>query len=492
MGFKKAKMETDHDIISSDALAPGSKLLTGQYEIVNYLSSGGFGITYLAKDSLNRTVVIKECFPGAFCTRSEGRVHARSRNHTQDFRSIVDLFIREAHALSRLDHPSVVGVHQVFEDNDTAYMALDLVDGKDLLDIIESGAPKLTPTQVRQLALDLLDAIGHVHAQDLLHRDISPDNILLDSKGRPVLIDFGAAREEASRKSRVLSAVLVVKDGYSPQEFYVAGSQQMPSSDLYALAATLYHLIAGEAPPNSQARLAALASKQPDLYVPLVGRFPDYDEALLSAIDTSMNIIPANRIQSADDWILAIDHTKRAEIARARAQSDESIDEKVTELVKSVNSHPIFTQKPAPAEPSEKRAPDAVSKRAKAKPVEDLSYVPVASIAEAQRQKEAIEQAPRETPYLRVKSKAIEAAKAAKEAQLERQKEHRKARIPRLSRLATVPVVFCAYFFYGQTALQFDGVKALTVQPISNIELDLGFMAGEPSKPEVRVRRGTN
>ncbi|MGZ2257332.1 serine/threonine protein kinase [Roseobacter sp. A03A-229] len=321
---------------NTEALAPGSQLLSGQYEIIRYLSSGGFGITYLAKDSLNRTVVIKECFPEAFCSRVKKTVRARTRNYIDDFKSIVALFIREAHALSRLDHESVVGVHQVFEDNETAYMALDLVDGKDLLDIIESGSPSMSSAQVRKLTLSLLDAISHVHGQDLLHRDISPDNILVDKTGHPVLIDFGAAREEASRKSRVLSAVLVVKDGYSPQEFYVAGSQQYPCSDLYALAASLSHLISGEAPPNSQARLAALASSQPDLYQPLLGRFPAYDDAFLAAIDKAMSIVPADRVQSAEEWVLMIDHSKRAELARARARDDETINLTVSNLIQSM------------------------------------------------------------------------------------------------------------------------------------------------------------
>ncbi|WP_298917275.1 serine/threonine-protein kinase [uncultured Roseobacter sp.] len=342
------------DDANSEALAPGSQLLSGQYEIIRYLSSGGFGITYLAKDSLNRTVVIKECFPEAFCSRVNKTVRARTRNYVDDFRSIVALFIREAHALSRLDHSSVVGVHQVFEYNETAYMALDLIDGKDLLEIIESGEPKLSPAQVRSLTLQLLEAIGHVHSQDLLHRDISPDNILVDKTGRPVLIDFGAAREEASRKSRVLSAVLVVKDGYSPQEFYVAGSQQYPCSDLYALAASLSHLITGQAPPNSQARLAALASNQPDLYEPLQGRFPEYDDAFLGAIDMAMNIVPAERIQSAEDWILMIDHSKRVEIARAKAQDDANIDLTVSNLIKTVSADFEGTgEKPAAAQKKE-------------------------------------------------------------------------------------------------------------------------------------------
>ena len=322
----------------SEALAPGSTLLGGQFTIQRYLSSGGFGITYLATDSLNRTVVIKECYPEAFCARVNKSVRARTSSYQSDFESIVSLFVREARSLAKLNHSGVVGVHQVFEDNETAYMALDLVEGCDLLTIIEEDDRSLTPSQVVAMTLDLLDAVDHVHSQDLLHRDISPDNILVDLSGRPVLIDFGAAREEASRKSRVLSSVLVVKDGYSPQEFYLAGSQQFPCSDLYALAATLSHLISGEAPPNSQARLAALASSQPDLYTPLCGRFPEYDDCFLSAIDKAMSIVPAKRLQSAKDWAALIDPSRRTDQAAETTSIDAAIEKTITSLVQTANS----------------------------------------------------------------------------------------------------------------------------------------------------------
>ncbi|QJF51741.1 serine/threonine-protein kinase [Roseobacter ponti] len=468
------------DDIYSEALPPGSKLLSGQYEILQYLSSGGFGITYLARDSLNRTVVIKECFPEAFCSRVNKTVRARTRNYSDDFKSIVALFIREAHALSRLDHSSVVGVHQVFEDNETAYMALDLVDGRDLLDLIENDTVSFSPGEVYRMALALLDAIGHVHAQDLLHRDISPDNILVDKSGRPVLIDFGAAREEASRKSRVLSQVLVVKDGYSPQEFYVAGSQQSPSSDLYALAATLSHLISGQAPPNSQARLAALAGNQPDLYEPLRGRFPDYEDAFLAAIDKAMNIVPAARIQSAEEWTLMIDHSKRAERARARAMDDKTIDLTVMNLVKSVNrdlqetATGVADAAPATAQPRDstptrdKPAPKAV--------VEDLTWS-----ADEYDGFADDEPAPRETPYARIVA-----------ATQRMRQEPKRRKLPfRISmrRMTTVPVIFFAYFFYGQTALKYEQVQAATVDPI--VRLGEEFRTwNEPDKANVEISRG--
>ncbi|WP_375254284.1 serine/threonine protein kinase [Yoonia sp.] len=290
-----------------DELKPGTKLMHGQYTIENFLNAGGFGITYLARDSLDRKVVIKECFPGAFCRRSRYVVQARSRAHQNELKSIVRLFVQEARSLAKLDHPNIVGVHQVFEDNDTAYMALDFVEGRDLLDTIEDVNHGLTPVQIKSILKEVLGAVGFIHDQSILHRDISPDNILIDKELHPVLIDFGAAREEATKQSRVLSALRVVKDGYSPQEFYIAGSEQGPSSDLYALAASFYHLIVGEVPPNSQARLAAIASGETDPYAPVTGRFPEYDENFLAAIDKALAVLPKDRIQSAKEWVKMMD-----------------------------------------------------------------------------------------------------------------------------------------------------------------------------------------
>ena len=290
-----------------DELKPGTKLMHGQYTIESFLNAGGFGITYLARDSLDRKVVIKECFPGAFCRRSRFIVQARSRAHQNELKSIVRLFVQEARSLSKLDHPNIVGVHQVFEDNDTAYMALDFVEGRDLLDTIEDPNHGLSPAQIKTILKEVLGAVGFIHDKGMLHRDISPDNILINKDFHPVLIDFGAAREEATKQSRVLSALRVVKDGYSPQEFYISGSDQSPSSDLYALAASFHHLITGDVPPNSQARLAAIASGDADPYKAISGRCPDYDDNFLGAMDQALAVLPKDRVQSAKAWIQMMD-----------------------------------------------------------------------------------------------------------------------------------------------------------------------------------------
>ena len=306
-----AKLKEDIEGIEdsfADELEPGSELMHGQYKIENFLNAGGFGITYSARDSLDRRVVIKECFPGAFCRRSTALVTARSRAHQSELASIVRLFVQEARSLAKLNHPNIVGVHQVFEENNTAYMALDFIEGRDLLAIIEEeGKEALPPENIERILRKVLDAVGFIHDQGILHRDISPDNILVNDEGEPVLIDFGAAREEATKQSRVLSALRVVKDGYSPQEFYIAGSEQGPYSDLYALGATFYHLITGELPPNSQARLSAVASGETDPYQHLAGRFPQYNNLMLKSIDQALAILPKDRISSAAAWVDLMD-----------------------------------------------------------------------------------------------------------------------------------------------------------------------------------------
>ncbi|MGR3512410.1 MAG: serine/threonine-protein kinase [Paracoccaceae bacterium] len=284
-----------------DELKPGTELLHGQYVIEQFLNNGGFGITYLAKDSLLRMVVIKECFPEAICRRANSTVRVRSRDQAEAFRTIVDLFIEEARGLARLSHPNIVGVHQVFEDNETAYIAMDFVEGRDLLEIAETSAT-IEPRELEAIAYRLLDAVEFIHTEGVLHRDISPDNILLSRENEPVLIDFGAARDTVTRDTSYLGDMRTVKDGYSPQEFYVKDSEQHRSSDLYSLAASLYHVMCKELPVSAQTRMLAIAGGEDDPYVSIKDRVSGYSEPFLDAIDHALQVFPKDRIQTAADW----------------------------------------------------------------------------------------------------------------------------------------------------------------------------------------------
>ncbi|MBY4891974.1 serine/threonine protein kinase [Rhodobacteraceae bacterium N5(2021)] len=356
-------MAIDGADIQGDELPPGSVLCGGQYSIERYLNAGGFGVTYLARDSLGRRVVIKECFPSALCFRSQKTVRVRSQTSTVEFETILELFEKEARALAGLQHPYIVGVHQYFRDNDTAYMAMDFVEGQTLLDIIERDPARLTPDMVKALLIQLLQAVSFIHRSDILHRDISPDNILIDDDNLPVLIDFGAAREDASRVSRALSKVLTVKDGYSPQEFYLAGSDQVYASDLYALAATFHHVLSGTAPTSSHSRMAAAAREAPDPLKPL-GRIDGYDAAFVGAINACLSLFPKDRLQTADAWHEAINAELRKKKLMQLAEQDEHLDKTITQLVKDFfkDFQPVKPEAKGAATPKAK-APEATRAR---------------------------------------------------------------------------------------------------------------------------------
>ncbi len=283
-------------------LPSGTKLLFGQYTVEGYLNCGGFGITYTARDSLNRKIVIKECFPGEMVYRDGNAMTPRSARYKDEISAIVRNFVTEAHSVANLKHDNIIHVHQIFEENRTAYIAMDFIDGPDLLDMMESDK-RLTPRQIQKLTLTMLDAIGYVHRLGMLHRDISPDNILIDRSGEPVLIDFGAVRVHIQKTQQTLTRMKFVKDGYSPQEFYVAGAEQGTYSDLYALAASMYHLIRGEAPVDGQTRLEALDKDEPDPYTPLVGKVKGYPQNFLAAVDKALSVQPEDRLQTAQEWI---------------------------------------------------------------------------------------------------------------------------------------------------------------------------------------------
>ncbi len=296
-----------------DELPAGSVLLQGQYTITQFINSGGFGITYLAKDGLNRNVVIKECFVGAYCRRTKSRVRARSQGSKPGFDIIVRHFLNEARRMATLVHPNIVGVRQVFEENDTAYMALDYIEGMDLLQAIEQRPPVLDPKALVAITRKLVAALRYVHDHGLLHCDISPDNIFLNHAKEPILIDFGATRLLSPDGTATSSGPLVVKDGYSPQELYFSGGKSGPWTDIYSLGAALSHCVTGETPVTSQQRLSAIVERQPDPHEPLARRFEGYPTGYLESLDKAMGVMPTSRFQSTAEWLDALDQLDEVE-----------------------------------------------------------------------------------------------------------------------------------------------------------------------------------
>ncbi len=234
-------------------LRAGTKLHGGKYTVGRVLGQGGFGITYQGADlSRNRPVAIKEFFPDGASRRTNALLPPTSFG-AQGLEAALENFLDEARTLRRFDHPGIVDVMDVFEENFTAYLVMELLQGETLGGrITQEGA--LNAQEVMNLASRLADALAVVHEAGLLHRDIKPDNVFLTQDGRTVLIDFGSARAYAS--GQTVSHTRLVTPGYAPLEQYTTEAKFGPYTDLYALAATLHHAATGTPPPPVTDRLA--------------------------------------------------------------------------------------------------------------------------------------------------------------------------------------------------------------------------------------------
>jgi len=274
---------------------PAGTTLRG-YELKAILGQGGFGITYRALDTtLGRDVAIKEYLPTTLAMR-EGRttVVPRSADHAEQFAWGRERFLDEARTLARLDQtPSIVRVHDYLEANGTAYMVMALIEGETLAKRL-LREQRLTPEAVERLLFPLLDGLEEIHGAGFLHRDIKPANIMLDARGRPVLIDFGASRAAMAEHSSTLTAIFT--PGYAAPE-QLSSAKLGPWSDIYGLAATLYNAITGRIPPNAMDRVLQDTCEPLSVLQP-----PGFSPALLAGIDAGLAVRVVNRPQNIAEW----------------------------------------------------------------------------------------------------------------------------------------------------------------------------------------------
>lgn len=273
------------------------------YEIEGVLGKGGFGITYLARDvNLHKKVAIKELLPDGIATRGNGMsVIAQSSSQQGDFRWAVDSFLKEAQILAGFDHPNIVHVYRLFEEHQTAYMVMPFIEGVSLKQVVK--AQKTLPFEdVDKILTLLMEGLEVVHNADTLHRDIKPDNIIINKKGIPMLIDFGAARQQVSGKTQDVTSIIT--PGYAPVEQYSTDARyQGPWSDIYALAACTYFMITGKQPTPASERSDAVRNQQPDPLPKLVDLAPkDFPRPFLAAMDSALQMAESMRPQSISDW----------------------------------------------------------------------------------------------------------------------------------------------------------------------------------------------
>ncbi len=283
-----------HDDDEMNALPPGTRF--GALELLRTLGVGGFGIVYLAQDhALDRQVAIKEYMPGQLARRIQGsQVSVRSGSYQETFELGRRSFVNEARLLARFDHRSILKVYQFWEANGTAYMAMPFLQGQTLRQVRQAMKSAPDESWLLRVLLPVMDGLAVLHAEQVYHRDIAPDNILLPDDGSdPILLDFGAARRVISDRTQAVTAIL--KPSYAPIEQYAesAGLRQGPWTDIYALGAVMLYLLSGRTPPPATARAIH------DDYRPLREQaLPGYSPALLAAVDWALCVRPMDRPQS--------------------------------------------------------------------------------------------------------------------------------------------------------------------------------------------------
>ena len=240
-------------------LDPGACLASGEYRIDRPLGQGGFGITYQGVDTrLNRAVAVKEFFPEG-CWREGSTVISAGRWNSDTYSNAKQKFLLEGQTLGQFNHPGIVKVFYYFEENNTAYMVMEYLQGRTLAEMLEQRNGRLSEQEALMYAAQIGEALELIHAAQFLHRDIKPNNIMLANDGRIVLIDFGAARDFTSNCTTKYTTMLT--PGYAPLEQYGRALKHGAFTDIYALGAPLYHLLTGTAPVSAIERAAGVELK---------------------------------------------------------------------------------------------------------------------------------------------------------------------------------------------------------------------------------------
>ena len=263
------------------------------YRIERLLSSGGFSIVYLALDENDTPVAIKEYLPSSLVLRSEGaEVKVISDENLAVFRHGLKCFFEEGRSLATISHPNVVRVENFFRANETVYMVMQYVRGRTLMFHIHRHRQEFTESFIRRLFTHLLNGLREVHAKKLLHLDIKPANIYITMESKPVLLDFGAARQALTQDHMKLRPMYTA--GYAAPEQYRNAEGMGPWTDIYSVGATMYTCIGGTYPMPANER------EKDDRMTPLKSLSKQsYSEDLYRIIDWCLHIDPLQRPQTA-------------------------------------------------------------------------------------------------------------------------------------------------------------------------------------------------
>lgn len=288
-------------------LYPGVGLYNNRYVIGTCIGFGGFGITYKAWDNVLETVVaVKEYYPTGLVQRVPGKpqVIIYTGESKEEYMQGLERFLDEAKNMAKfVDNPNIVHVDAFFEENNTAYLVMEYLPGMTLKSYLKSKGGRIGCEEVIPIADAVITALKEIHAGGIIHRDISPDNIMLCNDGRIKLLDFGAARFSDADQERTRSIIL--KPGFAPPEQYQAKSKQGPWTDIYALCATVYRAITGVLPDESVNRVIEDTVQSP------IQIYSDIPERISNTVMKGMSIYPEIRFSNVDELKNALDGEKK-------------------------------------------------------------------------------------------------------------------------------------------------------------------------------------
>ena len=322
-------------------LRKGTRLI-GRYTIEGVLGQGGFGITYLGMDELHKKkVAIKEFFPQGIVTRNieyEDTVTVTLVGEKDNYEKGKERFLKEAQTMAMFSKDKgIVKALDFFEINNTAYIVMEYLEGVTLKQYLRENK-RIDAEDLVELLVPLIEALDEIHSQGLIHRDISPDNIMVLPDGRIKLMDFGAARDYTEFGEKSLSIVL--KPGYAPPEQYQTHGIQGPWTDIYALCATMYKCITGENPPDAIDRVI-------DDHLKKISEFgiviPPQEEA---AIIKGMSVSAKDRYQDikdlCEDLYGGYEETSVSENKESEIKIETGSEIKVTEIAEQQKSQYIL------------------------------------------------------------------------------------------------------------------------------------------------------
>lgn len=282
-------------------LAPGTKL-NGRYVIERVIGQGGFGITYYARhEMLMHVYAIKEFYISGYNTRDTVHNTVSLQGMKEDmYDKYKQRFVEEARTVVSLDHPNIVKVVDIFEENNTAYMVMPFVEGTSLQKLVEKNGGRLPYELTVNYMGQLSAAVGYIHSKHILHRDIKPDNVLITPDNRVILIDFGSAREFVNDKTQRQTSILT--HGYAPPEQYSSVSRKGNYTDIYALGGVYYFCLTGEVPAEATTRLLEAGEGHDPLVEPKVLN-PGVSDSVNRTIVKAMALKPENRYQTVAEFM---------------------------------------------------------------------------------------------------------------------------------------------------------------------------------------------